>query len=217
MDDYCEYDRGMHPWRFYIYDTFGIHEPNCDADGLYDGLVIPPEAHWPVFWFSFIIIGTAGWGVYHQLYDFAVIVLSVWVTSVNYWRHPTLSWRRNMDMVTVVFSVLYHLVRAYFIHSTIGHVYIRYVIAGGLAYGFSLYTYRKSMYLSTLVHIIVHLIANIANWCLYSWITAHKTSVVQVQDVLISEPVPEQFENSVNVDADADADADADLTRRDQN
>jgi hypothetical protein len=126
-----------------------------------DTLILPANQCACIFWHSFLFFGTAGYGYTKQLYDFAFLGIWVGCTSLNYWRKPTSGWRRNMDMISVIFGLVYHIYRAFY--SDIWGLYLAFVYIGCMTYFWSWAMYSKNVWVSTLLHISAQLIANIAN------------------------------------------------------
>lgn len=97
---------------------------------------------------------------YYGIYDIMVMIIIVFLTSINYWRHPIYGWRRNMDISAVVSGVFYQFYRnqdcnhKLSVYSMIG--------VGTCSYLSSCYYYNKRRYLSIILHCGVHISANIA-------------------------------------------------------
>lgn len=152
-----------HPLSFYVERVTGLTEVPCDECGLFDGRVVPLNQH-PFIWMSSIMFfPTSVYLFSMRIYDLAFLFGLTGFTSLNYWRNPTLGWRRNMDIIMVVFSISYHTVLAY--HSDQWEMYVRFTIAGGVLYIGSLYCMDKSTWVSTWLHMFAQFTANIANIC----------------------------------------------------
>ena len=93
------------------------------------------------------------------------IAFCVWASSLNYWRHPTYSWRRDIDRILVTGGIAYHLHKVR--HTNFANTYYGFVVAGSLTYLFSIYSHKKSSWISTFAHILAHSIANVANCSMY--------------------------------------------------
>jgi hypothetical protein len=98
---------------------------------------------------------------------------SVWATSLLYWRHPLRnSWRRTLDIVTVISGVSY---QSYYAFQTIRHTspphfacYTALITASAACYGISTYLMNRGrVWPSTYAHASIHLLANMANVALY--------------------------------------------------
>jgi len=91
----------------------------------------------------------------------------IFITSINYWRWPTYSWRRYIDMTAVIASLIYQSYIAYTAKD--GNTY--YILTGValLTFPFSKYYYmKKQLWISTYLHVMLHILANIANIYLYA-------------------------------------------------
>lgn len=57
--------------------------------------------------FMFIIIVVLAY--INQIYDCFVVLLIVWINSMNYWRYPLkYNYRRKLDIISSVVGILYH-------------------------------------------------------------------------------------------------------------
>lgn len=120
-----------------------------------------------IYYTSFNLIIISMIGLYNNYYLNTLSVFSVFLTSINYWRHPIKGFRRNIDIMTVCLSIAYN---SYYVYDcSYGHYYINIIILGIMIYIFSglLYT-KKYLRLCTLLHCNVHLLSNIANYLLFT-------------------------------------------------
>ena len=88
-------------------------------------------------------------------------------TSVNFWRNPDFSWRRELDIHFVRLSILYHLIRAY--KSENRNTY--YILTGSAItfYPIGVYFFIKKKYKYFMIsHILVHILGDVSNLVLYS-------------------------------------------------
>jgi hypothetical protein len=121
---------------------------------------------WRTSWISFI---SAIYAFYQSHYMLALVPAGVFLTSINYWYHPDYSWRRYVDIMFVIFAIIYQ-TRYAFSHNA-EHLDISLVFMGAAAqfYLFGIYFYSMRRYwLSAYCHSGLHLFANIANIVLYS-------------------------------------------------
>ena len=90
----------------------------------------------------------------------------VGITSLNYWRHPVLSWRRNMD-IGVVHSVLfYQFLRSFDVNNR--HLYWCLLGISCGCYPLSIISKKYNAdTLSIVFHAMVHVVGNISNLVLY--------------------------------------------------
>jgi hypothetical protein len=120
-----------------------------------------------IYYISFNLIIVSMIGFYKTYYMNALSVFSVFLTSINYWKHPIKGFRRNIDMMMVGLSITYN---SFYVYDCVyGHYYIRMIILGIMIYIFSGFLYKKNyLGLSTLLHCKVHLLSNIANYLLFT-------------------------------------------------
>ena len=137
-----------------------------DKDGLYNGLVLPPNQYWFLWKISWFSLGSASFAIYRGYYDLALVPLGVWLTSINYWRYPDYSWRRYLDIGYVHCSLIYQLTRAYNAEYWIPYFII--LSIGIICFPISIYFHKKNSWLSTILHGMVHIFGNISNIILYS-------------------------------------------------
>lgn len=140
---------------------------NTDKYGDNTHLIYQPR-HSRILWgASWLFLGTATYAAYQQHYDLAIAPAGIFITSINYWRHPTYSPRRTADIICVFLATGYTLTRAL----TAQHSLIFYI---GYALAFTCYPI-SNMYLrqgnhfhSALLHSLMHLFSNISNIILFS-------------------------------------------------
>ena len=101
-----------------------------------------------------------------QYYDVIITNTMLFISSVNYWRKPVLGIRRNFDMATCLFCLVYNTYTVYEHPVTIYH----YIAIGGtpLFYLISCllhkYNYKR---LSTFSHCMCHLTGNIGSYVIF--------------------------------------------------
>lgn len=74
-------------------------------------LVVAQEYATNIYRVSFLSLLPAYLSFHYQKYDIMLVPLTVFATSINYWRKPTYGWRRNVDIVAVCGSVFFQLSR----------------------------------------------------------------------------------------------------------
>uniref|UniRef100_A0A6C0E706 Uncharacterized protein n=1 Tax=viral metagenome TaxID=1070528 RepID=A0A6C0E706_9ZZZZ len=117
--------------------------------------------------FSFLSLGTSMYAVYNGRYDFAMCSGGVFLTSINYWKNPTYSWRRNLDILYVNFVLMYQIYHAY--ESKYMMEYYVLMFSAISFYPIGHYYYAKKRYwISTYAHCALHFFANLGNLVLYS-------------------------------------------------
>jgi hypothetical protein len=128
--------------------------------------ILYPDQYNLILKISFLSLGSSVYAVYNGNYDFAICSGGVFLTSVNYWRKPDYSWRRNVDMTWVKFALVYQLYSAY--RSEYMAHYYTLMFFAMCCYPLGIYYYRKKQYWhSTYAHCALHFISNIANLVLY--------------------------------------------------
>lgn len=75
-----------------------------------------------------------------EIYDYSYLLFCLFLTSINYWRKPTLSLRRNIDIFFAIVSFLYHK------YSMLNNIY-RYIIPITLLW-FGVIFYLTGIFLS---------------------------------------------------------------------
>ena len=141
----------------------------------YEGAVVMNEQplivskhHANVFWYlSWISFISSAYAYYRNHLDLYIGPAIVGLTSLNYWRHPVKSWRRNMD-IGVVHSVLfYQILRS--MDVTGRHFYWCILGISCACYPLSLISEKyNAETLSIVFHAMVHVVGNISNMILYS-------------------------------------------------
>lgn len=129
--------------------------------------VLYPEQYKMIFNVSFLAVGSSAYAVYNGHYDLAICSGSVFLTSINYWRKPTYSWRRYLDMTCVKLVFMYQLYKAYRCQYMIQYYTIMFFAVS--CYPLGIYYHKKQLYwYSTYAHSTLHIISNIGNLVLYS-------------------------------------------------
>ena len=109
----------------------------------------------------------AAYGFYRGHYLSSILPVCVFLTSMNFWRHPIYGWRRNVDVACVIFSLFSMLIVAYY-----GTNWLRYYILITIAascYPLSHYFTNQNMeHMGTLMHAYMHILGNIAVIILFS-------------------------------------------------
>ena len=133
-----------------------------------DGCILYPEQCHFLCKISIISLIASLYAIYKEYYELAVIPFGVFLTSIIYWYNPiTDSWRKTLDITYVQFALFYNIIRAYK-----SEYYILYYITISISlcfYPLGIYLYHKKMYWeSTYAHSMIHIIANISNFILYT-------------------------------------------------
>lgn len=107
------------------------------------------------------------YAMYRGYYDLSIMCGGVTLTSINFWKNPDFSWRRELDIHFVRLSILYHLFRAY--NAENGKIY--YIISGSAitCYPIGIYFFiNKKYWYFTISHALVHILGDLSNFVLYS-------------------------------------------------
>ena len=115
-------------------------------------------------WISFIISLI---GFYNGYYDTAFMVLSGFLTCINYWRHPTYGFRRNLDITVTIIVVSYNLLSVLYCQKA----YLYHIIgltAAGLYFLGKIFYNKKYVGISTLLHCKAHIGAILCNYLLFT-------------------------------------------------
>ncbi len=116
---------------------------------------------------SSVCAAAAAYGFYRGHYLSSIIPTCVFLTSMNYWRHPTYGWRRNADVACVIFAFISMLVVAY--NATYGQRYYILITLAASCYPLSHYFTNQDMeYMGTLMHSYMHILGNLALFILFS-------------------------------------------------
>ena len=125
-----------------------------------DDPLLPKEQSDTLFWISFLIGFTAIYAFNKKKYDIFVICVIVLITSLNHWRDPKFGFRRNIDILAVLFGFFYIFARAIIMKITSPLFWICY-IAVVFLYPFGWYV-KDHGYIwgSACVHCLLHLCGN---------------------------------------------------------
>jgi hypothetical protein len=149
-------------------EKYGFKETIPDKNMLFDGMILPIDQSrylWKTSWLSLL---SGSYGIYMKHYDLAVIPLGVFITSLNYWRKPIYGWRRNIDITYVTIGLLYQLNTSFYADNKTKTLYFLLSLLSATLYPISIITFKKSMWISTIIHSGIHIIGNISNIILYN-------------------------------------------------
>lgn len=130
-------------------------------------LVLPPRFSRRILFIAHLTLLSSLLAGYLKIYDCSCMALVVFLTSVNYWRHPTKGWRRNFDMLTVAIGFSQHLYRSS--SQKDFTVYVGYFTAFGICTMLYALAWRLSydQNASSLCHCLIHIVSNVGNVWLY--------------------------------------------------
>ncbi len=107
------------------------------------------------------------YAIYRGHYICSIVPAGVFLTSMNYWRHPTYGWRRTLDVTYVIFAFLFMLVVAYY--ASHGSRYYIIITLAALCYPLSHYFHNNNQqYMGTLMHSYIHILGNLGLFVIFS-------------------------------------------------
>ena len=148
-------------------------------------IVLPRRYAKRILLASFLMIPSGFAALWNGLMDNAFLNALVFSTSVNYWRRPTLGWRRNVDMVCATGSLAYQLLHTSRRASDqVRALYFGFVVLGGAFYlsarTLTFYyrdTWGDTAYnVSSAAHCCLHLCGNLGNLVLYGALGVSRTA-----------------------------------------
>jgi hypothetical protein len=95
---------------------------------------------------------------YYKLYFYSILLLITAIISVNFWRKPTYSWRRNLDLIyTAILFIIFLTTGLMYVN------YIPYIILASIGLIIAFYVYKFADKLINkhwyTYHILFHFIA----------------------------------------------------------
>ena len=118
---------------------------------------------WTTSWLSLF---SALYALRKAHYDLAPVPACIWITSIIYWWHPDYSWRRYLDMSAVIVGLIYQLIRARYAEHAI--LYYSVTALSLVFYPLGIIAANKRyMWLSVILHSMLHFGGNVANIVLY--------------------------------------------------
>lgn len=144
----------------------GLYNEEPCEKGLYNGLTSPRHHANLMLCVSLFCLPASFFAIYKEHYDLALVPFGVFLTSVNYWRHPTYGWRRNVDMFYVIAGLSWQIHRSTGFEN--GNLYCVLLFTAMSFYPLSLRVHTRSMWLSTIFHSMIHIMGNVSNIVLYS-------------------------------------------------
>ena len=107
------------------------------------------------------------YALYRKQYHFSIIPASIFLTSIHYWKYPIKSYKRNIDILVVNTLLPYQLYRS--TDTKYANLHFVICLSATLFFPISIYFYNKKQYwLSTFLHMSMHILSNAANILLYS-------------------------------------------------
>ena len=144
----------------------------------HDALVLPPRFSRRILFASSLMLPSFVIALYNGLVDNALLALLVFCSSINYWRHPILGWRRSVDMCCACGSLAYQVFHTSrrTTHS-VRLCYVGTVLLGGFFYSLARALNRTlgaapgkrdlAFNISSACHVALHVCGNLGNFILY--------------------------------------------------
>lgn len=166
-----------HPVRLHhkVYHALDLYDTNhyvLDSRYLYtpSATVLPPKQYQYLYRLSYLSLLSGSYALYQGHYDLALVPFGVFLTSINYWRHPTKSWRRSIDITYVTCCLLYQTYRSFGASNQFWYLII--LICGMACFPFGEYYRTRNPTKSALWHGGVHLLGNVSNCVLYAGVVS---------------------------------------------
>uniref|UniRef100_A0A6C0I7B0 Uncharacterized protein n=1 Tax=viral metagenome TaxID=1070528 RepID=A0A6C0I7B0_9ZZZZ len=117
---------------------------------------------------SWLFLTSTFYSIYQAKYAFAIWPGGIFITSLNYWKKPRYNtWERTLDVGYVYSSIAYNFFRGVGCQNS--YKFYLYFWIAFVCYLLSNYNHRqKRLYISALLHSMVHLFGNISTIYLYS-------------------------------------------------
>ena len=152
----------------FLYRNFGLKEPVCDADGLYNGCLASPQQARIISYTAWLLGTTGIIGMYYGYRWLGLCTTIGAILGQLYWHNPTYSWRRTIDMAWAQLLLWGHLWVA--VESPIFFTYGIIQILGIASYFVGWYFTKRgnSSWIATFFHILLHIAANASFLLLYT-------------------------------------------------
>jgi len=129
-------------------------------------LILQPQHSILLYRSSYLSLLSTIYCYYRGHYTLVMVPGTVFVTSINYWRYPTNSWRRFIDIGCVIGMGLYQLNMAW--TAEYRTLYYMLVLSALSCYPVGYTYYNMGMQLeSVYLQVLLHILMNIANITLY--------------------------------------------------
>lgn len=109
-----------------------------------------PEEYKYLYYTSWSFLPTLLISFNYKLYDLSIITFGVGFTSLNYWREPTFTWRREMDIYMVQLGVDYYLLRSF--DSSFGIIFSILFLLSLSGYKYELIHYKNKNYSTSVIY-----------------------------------------------------------------
>ena len=132
-----------------------------------DKTILAPAQYGLLWKTSWLTSASALYSIHKKKYIDAMLLSSIFFTSLNFWRYPTISWRRTMDMSMVNIGILYQIHSAFSSKNRNGYMLL--IGTGISSYYIGCQHYTKGNHWTYVYHHAgLHLFGNIASFYLYS-------------------------------------------------
>lgn len=113
-----------------------------------------------IFAISFLIIFTSIYAFSKKYYDVVFFCILAFFTSINHWHDAQFGFRRNVDMLVVNVGFAYIFIRA-IILGIKSVLFWFFFLAVGICFVATMHLYHQGhVWMSTLVHCVLHLCGN---------------------------------------------------------
>ena len=114
------------------------------------------------------------YGIYKKQYMFSSILLSIILSSINYWKDPVFGTRRTIDQLCVRYGIIYQNYTIWYYNIYPSEYY--FIMGTGIVIYYISGLYNKSNYkISCKLHILFHILVCFANINILSKINICKT------------------------------------------
>jgi hypothetical protein len=129
--------------------------------------IVSPENARLMCYTTLLFFFTAIYAIARGYYIYALMPATVLFSSLNYWRQPTIGWRRTLDIIIVYSFVVITAIVAF--GTTHELLYFTIFFSGVLCYFLSYVFYKDNDHdRATFMHGVVHIFANLGLILLYS-------------------------------------------------
>ena len=136
--------------------------------GKHGALILPPQYSARILRATALMSFSFICAISNSCWDSAALTFIVFCTSINYWRRPTLGIRRTIDMICTIFALSYQLFySSRFASQAAQQVYYIAVACGGTCYLVGRTIFKGNHNVSSSLHVLLHICANIGNCILY--------------------------------------------------
>ena len=139
-----------------------------DEYNLYDGKIIPFSHYKYILYLSYIGTISPLYMFYYNCNFFGILSSFVSFTCINYWRNPTIGWRRDLDMSYMKIILLHNIICGLFIEHKF--IYFSVIFSGISSYFLGVMFYNMDMLnISTLFHGFVHILSHTSSYMIFRY------------------------------------------------